>query len=305
MSIKLHQIIVIFFLVSCPLLTYTQEEESAELFLEEYTDEFQENFFEALKQKSIQNYDKAINLFLSCKQLEPGNEVIDYQLAKTHFLDKEYLQAQEYAIQTLTTKPTDFWYLENMVNIMEKQNSPFEVLKERIPFENRKLQENLALIYFKKKRYKDALEVLEGLGSTAFTEELSIKIQDSLDRDQRKALPIQKNQETVSENNPVDVYKTQMEKLLAEKSYQELEDTAKDALEAYPLQPYFHYAYGAALNGLSNPSKSIEVLEGALDYIFDDDQLANKIYQELSDAFNAIGNPTKANEYLNKIKSGL
>ena len=53
--------------------TYAQEEqESAEVYLEEYTDEFQENFFEALKQKGIQNYDRAVDLFLKCKQLEPN-----------------------------------------------------------------------------------------------------------------------------------------------------------------------------------------------------------------------------------------
>lgn len=35
--------------------SFAQEEESAELFLDEYTDEFQETFFEGLKQKGIQN----------------------------------------------------------------------------------------------------------------------------------------------------------------------------------------------------------------------------------------------------------
>ena len=36
-----------------------REEGSADVFLEEYTDEFQEKFFEALKQKGIENYDRA------------------------------------------------------------------------------------------------------------------------------------------------------------------------------------------------------------------------------------------------------
>ena len=42
-----------------PLCATAQEEESAEFFLEEYTDEFQNLFFEALKHKGIQNYDRA------------------------------------------------------------------------------------------------------------------------------------------------------------------------------------------------------------------------------------------------------
>ena len=39
-------------------------EETAELFLEDYSDDFQEYFFEGLKQKAIENHDKAIHLFL-------------------------------------------------------------------------------------------------------------------------------------------------------------------------------------------------------------------------------------------------
>lgn len=45
-----------------PYQACAQEEESAEISLELYSDEFQEYFFEALKQKGIENYDKAINL---------------------------------------------------------------------------------------------------------------------------------------------------------------------------------------------------------------------------------------------------
>ena len=97
---------------------YAQEEqESAEVYLEEYTDEFQENFFEALKQKGIQNYDRAIDLFLKCKQLEPNNSVVDYELGKAYLLDKKYVQAQDYAIEALLSEPTDFWYLDNNLHL--------------------------------------------------------------------------------------------------------------------------------------------------------------------------------------------
>ena len=99
--------------VLMPNHTYAQEEqESAEVYLEEYTDEFQENFFEALKQKGIQNYDRAVDLFLKCKQLEPNNSVVDYELGKAYMLDKKYVQAQDYAIEALLSEPEDYWYLD-------------------------------------------------------------------------------------------------------------------------------------------------------------------------------------------------
>ena len=135
--------------------SYAQEEqESADVYLEEYTDEFQENFFEALKQKGIQNYDRAVDMFLKCKQLEPDNSVVDYELAKAYLLDKKYVQAQDYAIKALLSEPSDYWYLDNLLTILDKQGSPIETIKDRIPYGNKKLQQNMAVSLFKMKKYQ-------------------------------------------------------------------------------------------------------------------------------------------------------
>jgi predicted Zn-dependent protease len=289
------------------LWTYAQEEEqSAEVFLEEYTDEFQESFFEALKQKGIQNYDRAIDLFLECKQLDSSNSVIDYELAKAYFLDKQYIQAQEFAVDALKAKPMDFWYLETLLRILEKQGNSVYTIQERIPFTNNKLQENLAVFYFKKRKYNDALKVLEGLGNTKFTAELTLKINDSIQRINQKLTTKVEPEKTVEkENNPIAQYQTRIEGLLEKGDFENMEMVSKEALDSYPLQPYFHFAYGTALNRTSKSAKAVEVLESALDYLLDDVSLANKIYTELSKAYTAIGNTSKANEYLNKIKTGL
>lgn len=285
--------------------SYAQEEqESAEVYLEEYTDKFQENFFEALKQKGIQNYDRAIDLLLKCKQLDPSNSVVDYELAKAYAMDKQYVQAQEYAVKALNAEPTDFWYLDNLLHVLEKEGSPLEAVKQDIPFSNQKLQQNLALGYFKMRKYNDALKVLEGLGSSTFAEELTSKIKDSLQtkKEERTVSPVVINPK---KDDPTAQYRLQIEQLLSASDYGQLLTISKEALDSYPLQPYFYYAYGAALNNTSNANKAIEVLESGLDYLLDDDQLANKMYSELSKAYTSIGNTSKANEYLNKIKPGL
>ena len=51
--------------------------------------------------------------------------------------------------------------------------------------------------------------------------------------------------------------------------------------------------------------EAIEMLETGLDYLVGDVSLANKIYQELSDAYNSLNNSIKANMYLRKIKPGF
>jgi predicted Zn-dependent protease len=285
--------------------TYAQEEqESADVYLEEYTDEFQENFFEALKQKGIQNYDRAVDLFLKCKQLEPNNSVVDYELAKAYMLDKKYIQAQDYAIEALMSEPTDYWYLDNLLTILDKQGSPIETIKQRIPYDNKKLQQNMAVSLFKMKKYREASQVLDDLENSTLKSDLNRKINDSLQKDlQPIETPIV--QQETDLDDPLAPLKAQMEQLIADADFKKLLNESQEALDSYPLQPYFYYAYGTALNNTGNPNKGIEVLESGLDYLLDDEGLRNKIYMQLSEGYSKIGNTQKANEYLNKINSGL
>ena len=285
--------------------TYAQEEqESADVYLEEYTDEFQENFFEALKQKGIQNYDRAVDLFLKCKQLEPNNSVVDYELAKAYLLDKKYVHAQEYAIEALLSEPTDYWYLDNLLTILEKQGSPIETIKQKIPYENKKLQQNMAVSLFKMKKYGEASKVLDDIENSQLKSELNRKINDSLQQDRKPEIaPVVESETDL--NDPLAKLKAGMEQLIAASNFKTLLTDSQEALDAYPLQPYFYYAYGTALNNTGNPNKGIEVLESGLDYLLDDERLKNKIYKQLSEGYSKIGNTQKANDYLNKINSGL
>ena len=285
--------------------TYAQEEqEGADVYLEEYTDEFQENFFEALKQKGIQNYDRAVDLFLKCKQLEPNNSVVDYELAKAYMLDKKYVQAKDYAIEALLSEPTDYWYLDNLLTILDKQGSPIETIKQRIPYDNKKLQQNMAVSLFKMKKYREASQVVDDLENSTLKSDLNRKINDSLQKDlQPIETPIV--QQETDLDDPLAPLKAQMEQLIADADFKKLLSDAQEALGSYPLQPYFYYAYGTALNNTGNPNKGIEVLESGLDYLLDDEGLRNKIYKQLSEGYSKMGNTQKANEYLNKINSGL
>nr|WP_292962311.1 MULTISPECIES: hypothetical protein [unclassified Allomuricauda] len=283
--------------------SYAQEEqESADVYLEEYTDEFQENFFEALKQKGIQNYDRAVDMFLKCKQLEPDNSVVDYELAKAYLLDKKYVQAQDYAIKALLSEPSDYWYLDNLLTILDKQGSPIETIKDRIPYGNKKLQQNMAVSLFKMKKYGEASKVLDQLENSLLKSELQRKIKDSLHKENEKPIaPIAKQEE---KDDPLVELRSKMERLISESNFKELLDVSQGALDSYPLQPYFYYANGTALNNTGNPNKGIEVLETGLDYLLDDEDLKNKIYKQLSEGYTKIGNTQKASEYLNKINSG-
>ena len=108
-----------------------------------------------------------------------------------------------------------------------------------------------------------------------------------------------------NENDPVGQLKEQIEALMTSADYKNMLKVSEEALDSYPLQPYFYFAYGTALNNTGNANKAVEVLESGLDYLLDDEALQNQFFRELAKAYGKIGNTQKANEYLNKINSGL
>lgn len=280
-------------------------ENSAEVFLEEYSDSFQESFFEALKQKGIENYDKAINLLLECKLLDTHNTVIDHELAKVYYEDKQYLKAQEFAIEALLSEPENLWFLHTLVLISQKQGGSIVNLKSQIPYDNIKLKENLALIYYRQSNFQSALNLLNDLEVNSFTGDLSSKINSSI---KKKQLAKKRNENQVNKvinTNPLEELKGQLENLINTDDIVSLLRLSNESVENYPSQPYFYYTNGYALNKSRKHKEAIEILETALDYMLDDMILENKIYKELVDAYTALNNPSKANMYLRMIKPGF
>ncbi len=282
-----------------------EEEESAEVFLEEYTDEFQEKFFEALKQKGIQNYDRSINLFLECKRLQPENNVINHELAKAYLLDKKYILGQQYAVESIIYEPENYWYLDTLFTLLEKQSSTMDEVKFTLPFDDIDLQKNLALIYFRKKQYQKAINILKGIKKSTFKDNLLARIDDAKNRTKQNTQVKSTSGFIVASEPTSKGLEMNIKNQLKMEQYRIVENTAREAVEAYPLQPYFYYAYGLSLHKNNKNSQAIEVLESALDYLFDDIPLANKIYQTLADACTKMSNFSKANLYLSKIKPGF
>lgn len=282
-----------------------QEEESAEVFLEEYTDEFQNTFFEALKQKGIQNYDRAVNLFLDCKRLDSINPTIDHELAKTYLLDNKYMSAQDFALKAVNKEPGNYWFTNTLVEVLEKQSYNIDRVQESIPFKNDTLKQNLATIYFKRALYSAALEVLQKLKASTFKKGLRERIEDSLSIKNKANAQPAVNTDVTENNNPAKKLQLEFEQLIGAADFATLERQAKDATEEYPLQPFFYYAYGLALSENKKYKEAIDALEAAQDFIFEQNTLSQKIFEQLAKAHSILGNESKANEYRNKMKSGL
>ncbi|WP_276168571.1 tetratricopeptide repeat protein [Zobellia alginiliquefaciens] len=283
------------------------ENQSSEIFLDDYSDDFQEKFFEALKQKGIENYDRAINLMLACKQLDADNYVVDHELAQLYLKEKQYPVAEGYALTAVLAEPDNLWYTNTYVEILQKQQKPIEALRAQLPFDNSKFKENLALVYYRKGRAKAAQAILKETPKSGFTQQLSVKVEDLIET--QEAAITRSSFSVTNENREAsgsfEQFKARIQGMLRSNNYLALDQVAEEALESYPSQPYFYYAQGYAFNKKSKPRDAIESLETGLDYLVGDIALANKFYKELADAYNSINNSVKANMYLRKIKPGF
>ncbi|WP_291871365.1 hypothetical protein [Maribacter sp.] len=286
-------------------------EESAAVFLEEYSDEFQEQFFEGLKQKGIENYDKAIKHFLKCKAIDLKNNVVSHELAKVYLLNKEYINAQNYALEALNSEPENLWYLYTLVNAMQIQGGNLGSLTKSLPYANVQLRENLSKIYYTQKNYRGALAVLEEINKSEKLQGLYAKIEEALKKQEAEKTSFSyaasntvSNTRTKTDNG-MQAYKARLKGLISIKAYGIIKQVAKEAIEQYPLQPYFYYTQAHALNQTKRYKEAIAILEVSLDYLVDDIALANKIYKELANGYTGLNQTSRANMYLRKIKPGF
>lgn len=129
------------------------------------SDEFQENFFEALKQKGIENYEKAITALQKCKEIDPGNAVVYFELGKNYFALDDYEEALDNFSKARELEPEREGILVEIYHTY-RETGNFEeaiaAIKELLAF-SEAYKEDLANLYMLNEQYEEALAVLEEL----------------------------------------------------------------------------------------------------------------------------------------------
>ncbi|GAA4109991.1 hypothetical protein GCM10022393_06860 [Aquimarina addita] len=146
------------------------------------SDEFQENFFEALKQKAITNYEKAIDALDKCIALDAKPLYLYSELGKNYLELKQYDQAVVNFTKVLDDKPNDRYLLELLYEVYFKQRKykeAAEVIEKLVVFDIT-YKEQLANLYYLENRYDEALVIVDNLidelGSDQYRMQLRKKI---------------------------------------------------------------------------------------------------------------------------------
>ncbi|MDX1334005.1 MAG: hypothetical protein R3252_13330 [Robiginitalea sp.] len=282
-----------------------QQEGSAELFTEEYTDKFQDVFFEAIKQKGIENYDRAEALFLEAKKLDPLSPVIDHELAKVLLLEKQYDRAERYALDAVRARPGEYWFVQTLMEILDRQTKLPESFAAELPLELPEFRINLATWYLQQGAWDKAESQLEPLPASKRVRILKAQITRSRLNEESREAVVREKDTPVAEEGSVAGYEQELRDFLEEENWKSAEQTSREALERYPLQPFFYYASGISKLRQGQVPDAIRTLEEGEGVLLGDSEIAQKLYSALVEAHTRAGNPEKAKNYQNKLKDGL
>ncbi len=130
-------------------------------------DEFQEYFFEALKQKGIENYELAVDALQKCLNLNSKLPVIYFELGKNYNKLKNFGAAEEALEDAIKMQPDNEWFLDELYDVYYQQDDIKNAIKtiEQLVKYHPDYKEDLAALYVREEKYKRALDLLDELDS--------------------------------------------------------------------------------------------------------------------------------------------
>lgn len=150
-------IVILFFVLlgnTTSLMAQTEPEDIAMA-----TDEYQDSFYESLKQKGIENYDKAIVSLEKCIKLKPNDAVAYFELGKNYLFLKQYKEAQDSFEKATQLDPKNKWYWLGIYDVsFQTKNYPLaiETIQKIIPFDE-EYKDDLISLYMITNQFEKAL----------------------------------------------------------------------------------------------------------------------------------------------------
>jgi len=162
-KLAFYQFIFGIFFIPNTLLAQTEPEDIATV-----SSEFQDNYYESLKQKGIENYDKAIISLEKCLALEPNNPVVFFELGKNYLAQKKYKDAYDNFEKVTKIDPKNRWAWVGMYDVCydtQDYNQAIILVQKLVEFKS-EYKEDLVSLYMKTAQFDKALELINELNET-------------------------------------------------------------------------------------------------------------------------------------------
>ena len=160
---KTNQIFLILILFSFNFVAAQTEPED----IISKADEFESSFFESIKQKGMENFDKAIESLEKCADLQPKNAVIYFELGKNYLFLKNYKNAFENFEKATKIDATNRWYWAGMYDVCydtKDYNKALPIVEKLIEFRE-EYKNDLASLYMNTQQFDKALTLINELNA--------------------------------------------------------------------------------------------------------------------------------------------
>jgi len=286
--------IILLLLLSISLSGVAQNDSLAQVFIaqknmEELQKEqqelnFQNFFFEALQQKAIGNFDKAISALENCQNIKNDDKAVEFEFAKNYFELDKYYEAETYIKKALVKEPENLYMLVLLKDIYNNQNNFKDALEvqKKILVKDPSSQIDLVSLYIKNHQIDKAKQLLIDLEKKGILSDNLLPFKESLLKGTvltptsvKTSKPIEKQsveelEKTYKTNNSFAVLKLLLQKLNAKKQYLALENYSNEAIELFPAQPLVYLMNARALNQKKEYQNALHILERGFDYIVED-----------------------------------
>lgn len=278
--------------------------------------EFQEHFFEALKQSTTNNYSKAIENLEKCAAIDTVNLAVDFEFSKNYLLLKKYYEAELFINNALAKDPNNKYLLKHKVEILKAQrnySAAIEIQKQLVQLKPIYTDE-LVLLYIQNRAFDKAENLITEIEDKALTT-LKIKRFKTYLTNRKKLIKKgAKITEKKPENSSIEAlkesfkknkeYKTLLQILQYEVEnnlFEMLHADSKNGLELFPAQPILYQLNGYALNKLKKYNDAIDVLTIGIDFVIDNNEMELNFYNQLVISYEGLNNPKEALKYKQKV----
>ena len=132
------------------------------------TDEFQNHFYESLKQKGMENYDRAIESLEKCLKIQPNNSTLFFELGKNYLSLKKYKEAYDNFEKATKIDPKNRWAFVGMYDVCydtRDYNQAIVIVQKLIEFKET-YKEDLVSLYMNTQQFDKALDLINELNQT-------------------------------------------------------------------------------------------------------------------------------------------
>ena len=138
------------------------------------TDEFQDSFYESLRQKGIENYDKAVIALENCLRMQPQNDVVHFELGKNYLFQKNYKKAYESFEKATELDPKNQWYWVGMYDVCYETRDYAQaiVIVNKLVEFKKEYKEDLTSLYMNTQQYDKALDLINELNDNVGKSEM-------------------------------------------------------------------------------------------------------------------------------------